>query len=133
MDEEDGGMRAAARTRWWHGQGGGMDKAGDMDVGATRMRGTTEGGRMRAAAWTRRHRRGAQHGQEGQVGGMNEGWQMVANGGERGGGTDEEGGTDDGMALLGRVMSHPFAVVFRREPPEAACAGKQHAKQGRVM
>ena len=34
---------------------------------------------MRAVAWTRQHRQGAWHGQEGQVGGMNKGWLTVAN------------------------------------------------------
>ena len=47
-----------AQTRWWHGRGGGTDEAGNTDVGVAQMRGTTEGGRMRAAAWTRWHGRG---------------------------------------------------------------------------
>ena len=45
--------KAAAWTRWRHRQDGGMDEAGNTDMGAAQMRGTTEGGGMRAAAWTR--------------------------------------------------------------------------------
>ena len=43
-------MRAAASGT---DKGSGMDKEGDTDVGAAWMRGTTEGGGMRAAAQTR--------------------------------------------------------------------------------
>ena len=60
-------------------KGSGTDEEGDTDMGAARMRGTTEGGGMRAVAQTRQHRRGVWHGQEGQVGSTNEGWKMVAN------------------------------------------------------
>ena len=34
-------------------EAGDMDKVGDMDMGAAWIRGTTEGGGMRAMAWTR--------------------------------------------------------------------------------
>ena len=98
----------AAWTRWRHGRGGRHRRGGGTDEGDNRGwqnegGGTDEAAQMRCVAWTRGPGRWHEQG--------------VANGGERGGGTDEEGGTDDGMALLGRVMSHPFAVVFRWEPP----------------
>ena len=55
------GMRAVAGTRAVgrdkgssRDKGSGRDEEGNTDVGAARMRGTTEGGRMRAAAGTRR-------------------------------------------------------------------------------
>ena len=75
-----------------------------MGEAVVQMRGTTEGGRMRAAAWMRLHRcltrcvawtRGP--------GGWHE--QGVANGGEQGGGTDEEGGMDDGTAQKARLRT----------------------------
>ena len=109
-----------------------MDKAGDTDVGAAQMRGTTEGGGMRAAAWTRQHRRGARHGQEGQAGSTNEGWQTVANGGKwwqtrgwhRQGGRHRQWDGTEGETYLRTCDVTSVCSGVPTGAPWATCAGK---------